>query len=128
MKKAKQYTPFSLKSKKFSSAQKQNKHKAMYDSKEWNVYRFRFLHHNPNCYACDNKANHVDHIEPHKGDEALFWRVDNFMALCHSCHSIVTARFDRQAIPDIAGKMEWLRSERLKRKLTTRIKVVPLKK
>ncbi|WP_457799110.1 HNH endonuclease [Methylocystis sp. S23] len=36
---------------------------------------------------CGAPATIVDHIEPHKGDKALFWRHDNHQALCISCHS-----------------------------------------
>lgn len=32
-------------------------------------------------------ATEIDHIEPHKGDLALFWQESNHQALCKSCHS-----------------------------------------
>lgn len=32
-------------------------------------------------------ANIVDHIVPHRGDKALFWRSDNWQSLCAPCHS-----------------------------------------
>ena len=31
-------------------------------------------------------ANVVDHIVPHKGDQALFWDRGNWQALCGHCH------------------------------------------
>ena len=36
----------------------------------------------------------VDHIIPHKGDEALFWDEDNLQSLCTPCHNQKTARED----------------------------------
>ncbi len=31
-------------------------------------------------------ASVVDHIEPHRGDSALFWDSGNWQALCKRCH------------------------------------------
>ncbi|WP_327198035.1 HNH endonuclease [Sporanaerobacter acetigenes] len=28
----------------------------------------------------------VDHIEPHKGNEDLFYDINNLQSLCKSCH------------------------------------------
>ena len=36
----------------------------------------------------------VDHKEPHKDDEALFWDRDNWQLLDWSCHSRKTAKQD----------------------------------
>ncbi len=36
----------------------------------------------------------VDHIQPHKGDMTLFWRVDNWQPLCKECHDRKTALYD----------------------------------
>jgi 5-methylcytosine-specific restriction endonuclease McrA len=30
----------------------------------------------------------VDHIQPHKGDETLFWDENNWQPLCRQCHDI----------------------------------------
>lgn len=32
-------------------------------------------------------AAHVDHVIPHRGDDALFWDEDNWQSLCAACHS-----------------------------------------
>ena len=40
------------------------------------------------------KASVVDHIIPHRGDEALFWDRSNWQALCHRHHSIKTRTHD----------------------------------
>ncbi|WP_274631209.1 HNH endonuclease [Arvimicrobium flavum] len=34
----------------------------------------------------------VDHIFPHRGDEALFWDRSNWQPLCHDDHDIVKQR------------------------------------
>ncbi len=31
-------------------------------------------------------ATVVDHITPHRGDQALFWDYDNWQSLCKQCH------------------------------------------
>jgi 5-methylcytosine-specific restriction endonuclease McrA len=31
-------------------------------------------------------ATVVDHIVPHRGNEALFWSIDNWQPLCQPCH------------------------------------------
>jgi 5-methylcytosine-specific restriction protein A len=40
------------------------------------------------------KATVVDHIKPHQGDMALFWKSDNWQTLCKQCHDTKTARED----------------------------------
>ena len=45
----------------------------------------------PFCRECLKAGNRVratvvDHITPHKGDQALFWDVDNWQPLCKPCH------------------------------------------
>jgi 5-methylcytosine-specific restriction protein A len=39
-------------------------------------------------------ANVVDHIVPHKGDQALFWDKNNWQSLCKPHHDAKTARED----------------------------------
>lgn len=36
----------------------------------------------------------TDHIEPHRGDQTLFWDRDNWQAGCKECHDVKTARED----------------------------------
>jgi 5-methylcytosine-specific restriction protein A len=40
-------------------------------------------------------ATTVDHIEPHRGDQHLFWGEANWAALCKPCHDAKTAREGR---------------------------------
>ena len=69
-----------------------------YDGK-WRKARRLHLLKQPLCVHClktgkRTPATDVDHVIPHKGDMALFWDMSNWQSLCHSCHSIKTARYD----------------------------------
>lgn len=37
----------------------------------------------------------VDHITPHRGDEALFWDENNHQTLCGTCHDSFKPQFER---------------------------------
>ncbi|MDO5531413.1 HNH endonuclease [Sutterella sp.] len=65
----------------------------------WQRLRAAFLREHPLCEICKEAgrltpATDVDHIIPHRGDQALLWDRDNLQALCHECHSRKTARED----------------------------------
>jgi 5-methylcytosine-specific restriction protein A len=65
----------------------------------WQRARAGYLLSHPYCAACecDGKitlANVVDHIVPHRGDMALFWRAANWQPLCTTCHNRKTATQD----------------------------------
>ena len=67
--------------------------------RRWRVSRIVFLRKNPLCVTClkDGRiepATVVDHIEPHKGDMAVFWDWKNWQALCKPCHDRKTAKED----------------------------------
>ena len=62
----------------------------------WQRLRLRFLMRYPLCAACEASgrtvaANEVDHVIPHRGDQALMWDESNWQALCKPCHSAKTA-------------------------------------
>jgi 5-methylcytosine-specific restriction protein A len=51
---------------------------ALYRSKRWRTERAAFLHDHPLCVECARHdlirpASVVDHIDPHGGDETVFW-------------------------------------------------------
>lgn len=59
---------------------------------KWQQARERFLSANPLCCYCQREgrvtaASVVDHIEPHRGSESLFWNESNWQSLCVTCHS-----------------------------------------
>ncbi len=63
---------------------------------KWQRYRLKFLERNPLCVLCQAQgrvaaANVVDHIVDHRGDQKLFWAVDNHRALCTTCHNRKTS-------------------------------------
>lgn len=131
MKKPKQFKPVRREGKTFSGEKKETGRTKGY-SVEWEKYRWRFLHHNPRCYACGRDKTsmsiHIDHIVAHKGNEELFWNETNYIPLCHSCHSIVTGRYDKYNPPKTEEKMKWLESQRDLWNVEIKVKVVPLKR
>lgn len=65
----------------------------------WQRVRRGFLAAHPLCAACAaegavREATVVDHIEPHKGDQGLFWDRSNWQPLCKTHHDRKTARED----------------------------------
>jgi 5-methylcytosine-specific restriction enzyme A len=65
-----------------------------YDAR-WRHARRLFLKQHPLCAACLSKgktssATVVDHVEPHRGDQAKFWDVANWQGLCRRHHDAKT--------------------------------------
>ncbi|RCS25946.1 HNH endonuclease [Phyllobacterium salinisoli] len=54
---------------------------------EWERESKAFLAANPACRRCGVPAALVDHIQPHKGNQRLFWNRSNWQPLCRPCHS-----------------------------------------
>jgi len=70
-----------------------------YENK-WRKARVRFLKAHPLCLKCMDqgrfvKATVVDHIVPHRGDQALFWDEASWQPLCKPCHDTKTMTEDR---------------------------------
>jgi HNH endonuclease. len=61
-------------------------------NRRWDHARKEFLKLHPLCVICGCPATEVDHIIPHRGNKQLFWNVNNWQSLCHTCHSKKTAR------------------------------------
>lgn len=67
--------------------------------RRWREESKAYLASHPWCEECLRQgrrvpATEVDHRIPHKGDQRLFWARANWQGLCHSCHSIKTAKED----------------------------------
>lgn len=67
-----------------------------YDGR-WQKARKAYLSAHPVCVEClkggrVEAATVVDHIQPHRGDQRLFWDTNNWQALCKRCHDQKTAR------------------------------------
>lgn len=59
----------------------------------WQRARVTFLANPENvlCRMCNERglitlATVVDHVTPHRGDQALFWDTTNWQPLCKTCH------------------------------------------
>jgi shikimate kinase len=46
--------------------------------------------------ACGEVATVVDHIKPHRGDQALFWDKNNWQPLCTHCHASLKQSAERR--------------------------------
>lgn len=121
--KPKVYKPKRVSTKKYQA--KKSTVRAKYYDKDWDRYRFRFLHHNPNCYICNEPANVVDHIRAHKGDRDLFKNTHNHMPLCTAHHNYITGKFDRQDNPLTEEKCKWIQEERKRLNNSKPIKILP---
>ena len=59
--------------------------------RRWQRESKLYLRSHPQCAVCPQEsiqpATVVDHIVPHRGDMELFWNVENWQALCASCHN-----------------------------------------
>lgn len=60
----------------------------------WQKARETFLRRHPLCKMCEAEgrltpATIVDHIIPHRGDQALFWDTGNWQPLCKPHHDKV---------------------------------------
>ncbi|MCG9081149.1 HNH endonuclease [Laribacter hongkongensis] len=67
---------------------------------QWRKARASFLRRHPLCVMCLAEgltvaATVVDHINPHRGDQRLFWDSSNWQPLCASCHSGAKQREER---------------------------------
>jgi 5-methylcytosine-specific restriction enzyme A len=70
---------------------------------KWRKARAEFLAANPQCALCAEagrrtRATVVDHIQPHKNDDRLFWNRRNWQPLCESCHNGVKQSADRTGV------------------------------
>ena len=67
-----------------------------YDSR-WRAARKQYLRQHPLCAECYRNgtltpATVVDHITPHRGNQKLFWDMDNWQPLCKVCHDYKTGK------------------------------------
>lgn len=66
-------------------------------TRAWERARLMHLAEHPLCAECDRQGRVVagevvDHIIPHRGDQALFWDRANWQTLCVRCHGAKTLR------------------------------------
>lgn len=68
------------------------RYRRWYKTARWQRMREAQLSAHPLCVYCLEReevtaADTVDHIKPHRGDDALMWDAENLQSLCASCHS-----------------------------------------
>lgn len=89
---------------------------AMYNHR-WRKRRAIFLRNHPLCNSCSLterpvKADVVDHITPHKGDQVLFWDEGNWQALCYNCHNSAKQRLENRGYDSAVGLDGWPTDEK----------------
>lgn len=73
---------------------------------KWLGLRKKHLSLHPYCVFCLRdlklrvKAEVVDHIIPHKGDNTLFLDSKNFQSLCKKCHDVKKQRAEARGYSD----------------------------
>ena len=78
----------------------------------WQRYRKHYLADHPLCVYCKRQgrltpATVVDHIVPHKGDQALFWNASNHQALCKQHHDSAKAAEEARGHSSEVGADGW---------------------
>lgn len=71
----------------------------VYDLQRWRKMRKAFIDTHPLCVnfdQCHNVSVICDHIQPHRGDDALMWCWDNLQAMCKPCHDRKTMTDDHR--------------------------------
>jgi len=71
----------------------------LYGTAQWRRLRERQLSIEPLCRFCIEREDVVvatvaDHIQPHKGNETLFFDPANLQSLCTSCHNSAKQRME----------------------------------
>ena len=64
----------------------------LYNSERWRRMSRDFLQKYPYCAVCGAPARIADHIQPHRGNELLFWNELNLQPLCWKHHSAKTLK------------------------------------
>lgn len=76
----------------------------------WRKARDIFLREHPLCVMCQQhgrvtQAQVVDHIQPHQGNQRLFWDATNWQPLCKPHHSSTKQSLEnRDAIFNLAAQ------------------------
>ena len=75
---------------KYDQLRKDDPVRRFYNSKDWVMFRRKFLAAFPIC-KCGGTATQVDHINTVRSNWNLRFTVSNLQSLCQSCHSKKTA-------------------------------------
>lgn len=76
----------------------------LYKTSHWTKARKAFLSAHPVCCFCKKTlATVVDHIQPHRGDEALFYDQTNWQPLCKPCHDSTKKQIESKGYSKAIG-------------------------
>lgn len=86
--------------------------RAWYKDPRWVHGRLAHLSEHPLCAMCALvghvcPATVVDHVRPHRGDEALFFNRANWQSLCATCHDIRKQRLEARGYADTLDVDGW---------------------
>ena len=78
----------------------------LYNTKEWHRLRHYQLKKEPLCAMCLKAGKYtpatiVDHVVPHKGDEALFFDPNNLQSLDKLCHDSAKQKAEKRGVAEI---------------------------
>lgn len=85
-------------------------------SARWDKASATFKQRHPWCLGCEAVGQRaateiVDHVEPHKGDQAKFWDAKMWQPACGHCHNVIKPKLERMhAAGEIAAPELWLNS------------------
>ena len=72
----------------------------LYNTTQWRKMRALILKENPNCVKCGISKNEtvldIHHVIPPRGNEELFFDINNCVPVCKSCHRILTVKEIKQ--------------------------------
>lgn len=75
-----------------------------YKTARWQRLRWSVLERDQfTCRRCgriegDTRLLVADHVQPHRGDEALFWEAGNLQCLCKACHDSAKQSEERRGL------------------------------
>lgn len=69
-------------------------YKYLYRTARWKALSTQWRINHPHCVFCHGPAEVVDHKQPHRGNERLFFSLSNLQSLCYRCHNSIKARME----------------------------------
>jgi len=87
-------------------------YRKLYKTARWRALRRSQLNKQPLCQRCARRgqttaATVVNHKQPHKGSEALFYSAENLESTCKPCHDGPIQRQERRGFSGEIGEDGW---------------------
>lgn len=88
-----------------------NPYQHLYGSQRWRNRSKHQLREHPLCAYCLEKGKIIaatvsDHVQPHHGDEVLFW-FGELQSLCYQCHNSAKAAQEKRGYSTQIGEDGW---------------------